>query len=120
MIPIFDTNIDLLGEFPWYDEFYYSRDLEYYDRFIYRKRFIDSNGRIFIAGEKLKPEGLWSKLGIGKQYRVTFEDTGEEWSFETTRKFLSSLAQQATSEQNRHNWISALNKAKTIKELIGG
>lgn len=117
-IDIEKWDIDLMVELFRFDEFYYSGDNEFYDHYFYNKQFLDSDGRIFLAREKIKASNFWSKLGVGKKYLINYQVTGKQWTFEEVKSFLISKVTELSSYEGRDQWISSLKSAKTIKQLI--
>lgn len=119
-IDVHHWNLEIMIELFLFNEFYYSRDNKFYNDYFNEKRFLDSNGRIFLAKEKTKTKDFWSKIGIRKKYRITFEETGEKWSFDETKNFLVSKISELSLEEGRNEWIKSLEMAQTIKHLIEG
>ncbi|MFC6998623.1 hypothetical protein [Rufibacter roseus] len=117
-IEIQEWDEDIMGELFLFDEFYYSDDDEFYNKYFYRKQFLDSTGRIFLAGEKVKIDNFMSKLGISMKYKVQYKATSEHWTFEEAKSFLISKIEELPSPEGKKEWINSLNKAKTIKQLI--
>lgn len=117
-IDIQEWDLDLMSELLRFDEFYYSDDHEFYNRYFLHKRFLDSNGRIFLGGEIAMINSFWSWLGIGKKYRVTYIDTSKRWTFEEAKSFLISKIEKLSSQEGRDQWLTSLKGAKTIKQLI--
>lgn len=101
-----------------YDEYYYSGDQEFYLRFFHEKRFLDSAGQIFRAIEKADNSDILSTIGIRKKFRIRFEQEGVVWSLEDARSFLIDKIKNIPSDTGKSEWIGAVMRAQTIKELI--
>lgn len=117
-IEIKNWNLNLMIELFRFDEFYYSNDDNFYYDYIHEKKFLDSNGRIFLARERVKVKSFWSKLGIGKKYRIIYNETKEQWNFDEVKNFLISKVNKLPFQEGRNEWLNSLERAKTIKQLI--
>jgi hypothetical protein len=53
-VDVRNWNLDLMIELFLFDNLYRSEDHEFYEKHIYNKRFLDSNGQIFLAKDKGK------------------------------------------------------------------
>lgn len=111
-------DLDLMAELFRYDEFYYSKNVSIYKNYISNKRFLDSNGSIFVAKKLLPVKSIFSNLGFGKKYIIEFEIYNEEWTFKEVKDYLVSKIIHLSNENAQDQWLKSLENAKTIKELI--
>lgn len=105
-------------EFFRFDPYYYSRNRNFYRELFHGKRFVDATGRLFTAAGLRYDVDVWSKLGIRAKHEVRFVPANERWEFAQVRTFLMERVAALEGDACQAEWLAALEKATTIKQLI--
>lgn len=109
------------GELILYDEYYYSNDIAFYKMYNLSNFFADCKGEIFeIVAFKPIRRSLLMKIFSKKRYISVFEPTNKSITFEELRKFLIERILQLDCPEGQKAWLSNIEKAKTIRDLIQG
>ncbi len=111
-------SLDLMAELFLFDDLYRSKDHKFYADYLENKPFLDSNGQIFLAKDKTELKDFWSKMGLRKKYKINFEATDEKWTFDEVKSFLTSKINALSPDDGKEEWIQALSRATTIRQLI--
>lgn len=117
-IDLVDWDLELISELLMFDAYYYSSDQLFFDKYILNKRFVSSNGTIYIATHKVKSKDFLSWIGLRKKYKIYFKELGIRWTFDQTKDFFYSRISKMKEQQAKENWLNAIDRASNIKDLI--
>ncbi|MGQ1788535.1 MULTISPECIES: hypothetical protein [unclassified Saccharicrinis] len=104
-------------EFFVYDEYYHSNDMDFLNKYILNKKYMDSKGNIFKVSNTKRVENFWWRLFLIRKTQLIFTYTGDTFTVEELRKFLMDKVSGLDKEASKE-WLKQIKNAKTYKELL--
>ncbi len=106
------------------DEYIYTANKEYFDRYLNDQLFCDCDGHIFKVVDKQTPKEGWRKalkfLPNVYKTKLIFEDTQTQMSVDELKYYMMNCVQELPSFSFQTKWLAYLQKAQTHEDLICG
>ncbi|MDR2271282.1 MAG: hypothetical protein LBF27_10290 [Sphingobacterium sp.] len=117
-IDLIEWNLELITELLMFDGYYHSSDDDFFDKYILSKRFVSSDGTIYIATHKTRSTDFLSRTGLRSKYKIHFKDAGVRWTFSQTKEFFYNRIFTMKEEFAKENWLKIIDRSNSIRDLI--
>jgi len=121
--PIFNLSYpywkeNLIQEFVRHDQFYYSNDNEFFEKYFLGQTFVDSEGQLFVL--KKAKEEVGSKFILLKKDRkkLYFKALNKELTFEELKSELLQRVDTLELDAVKHEFYGLLKSAKNTEDLL--